>query len=90
VRRAGIDWLSSKEAICAIIAARDARVALLGFDAARLGGQMTQPSMVDSRDYSSPTYPSVPDPYADAIQFISERAESGLHFEIVLGKENSN
>jgi hypothetical protein len=86
--RAGIAWLSPDDAIHAIDAAKSAGVPILGFDAAFFHGGTTQPSLEDSWDYSSGAYPSVADPYAHAIQFIQERAEKGLRFEIVLAESS--
>jgi hypothetical protein len=69
-----------------IYEAKKRGVPLFGFDGAFIHGETIQPSLEDSPDYSRPAYPSVPDPYLHAVQFIQERAEKGLHFSIVLGE----
>jgi hypothetical protein len=90
MKRGGVDWLLPGEAIRTIIAAQEAGLPLLGFDGAYLLDETTQPSMDDSWDYSIQSCPTVPDRYTHAIQFISERAETELRFEIVLGRAVSS
>ena len=91
VRRGNEDWLRSEDAIRAIETARDSGVPLLGFDGGVLWHPTAvQPSMADSKDYSAPRYPNVPDPYGDAIRFIEDRKDTSLFFTLVFGSQNSN
>jgi hypothetical protein len=76
-------WLEPVDAIAAIRTAKAQGIKLLGFDAAYLRDDATQPSLEDSWDYGGNTFPSVPDPYGHAAQFIQDRAAKGLRFEIV-------
>ena len=79
------NWLSPENAVAIVRTAKADKRPLLGFDAAFLRDGVTQPSLEDSWDYTNSTYPSVPDPYEHATQYIQERAAKGLRFEIVLG-----
>ena len=79
-------WLYPNDAIELVRIAQETEIPLLGFDAARITGGTTEPSLEDSWDYSSKTWPTVPDPYSHSLKFIKARSEQGLHFEIVLGE----
>ena len=80
-----IEWLSPEAAVARVQDARGRGVRLLGFDGAYLDLDGVRPSLADSWDYAKGgSWPSVRDPYAHAIQFIRDRAASGLSFEIVL------
>jgi hypothetical protein len=83
-------WLTPEDAARAIENARRAHVPLLGFDAAYVRQDSIQPSLEDSWDYSGGPGSAVDDPYAHAIQFILDRGQKGLRFELVFGKRFSN
>jgi hypothetical protein len=86
ITRGGTSWLSPNDAIKEVETAKKAGIPILGFEGAFVSAKVTQPSLEDSWDYTDQTYPSVGDPYAHAIEFIQERAQKGLHFEIVVSK----
>jgi hypothetical protein len=75
------EWLPLVEAIALIRTAEASGTAILGFDAAWVRPDATQPSVDDSWDYS--LHP-VADPYGHAVLLMQERAVKGLKFEIVL------
>jgi hypothetical protein len=77
------DWLLPDDAIAAVKAAEANRTPFYGFDAAFIRGGTIQPSLEDSWDYSGASWPAVQDPYIHAVQFIQERANKGLRFELV-------
>jgi hypothetical protein len=79
------NWLLPENAIAIVHTAKADKRPLLGFNAAFLGDGVTRPSLEDSWDYANKSYPSVPDAYEHAAQFIQERASKGLRFEIILG-----
>ncbi len=80
------NWLSPENAVAIVRTAKSDKRPLLGFDAAFLRDGVTQPSLEDSWNYTNDSYPSVPDAYEHAVQFIQERATKGLRFEIILGE----
>ncbi|HKD46968.1 MAG TPA: hypothetical protein VKB67_04740 [Rhizomicrobium sp.] len=79
-----IEWLLPDDAIAAIRAAEAKKTPFYGFDGAFIHEKTVQLSLADSWDYSGGTsWPAVEDPYRHAVQFIQERANEGLRFELV-------
>lgn len=82
-RRGGLLLLESTSALDLIARARDEMVTVLGIDGFSLTPNGTQPHSEHSLDLSGARNKSV-DSWSLAENFIRERQDSPLHFEIVL------
>lgn len=82
--RDGTYWFLPEHALAVVKDAMKYGLPLLGIDGAIVTPDWIKPSAADSWDYTSPSYPPVADRYLHAWQFIQDRANKGLHFEIVL------
>lgn len=82
VVRGGILFLPADDAVALTEAARQTGVRVLGVDAFRLSGDVTQPLMEHSVDFSSESGET--DLWTKASDFI-RRQPTDLFFEVVLG-----
>lgn len=81
MRRGGILFLSPSVAIDMIRTCRQYGVCILGIDGFVLSDDVTRPDMGNSVDFSSRL---VQDSWMPAERFVTERAGSGLQFEVVI------
>jgi hypothetical protein len=88
VRVGGLVWFRPPDALRVLETGETEGIELLGFDGTFVEPSSITPSLADSWDYNSRTaWPKVDDPYEHARQFITDRLESGLCFEIVLASD---
>lgn len=74
--------LKPSDAVAFVRRCREQQVKVLGLDAFHLTDATTQPDMGESVDLSLPEFRSQ-DCWALAEEFLSQRLESGLYFEVV-------
>src|SRR3982751_6195829 len=81
--RGGILMLRPADALALVRRARAERVPVLGVDAFDLGPAATRPLSEHTLDFSGASCRT--NPWSEAEAFLEERAESDMHFEVVLG-----
>jgi len=81
-------WFDVDAAVLVLREAKLQQFSLLGFDAGILGADFTQPSMEFSKDYTTGNGRAVADRYADAIEYISAKSNTGLRFSLVFSEKN--
>ncbi len=74
--------LQPSDAIAFVRRCRERQVKVLGLDAFHITPETRQPDMGESIDLSLPEYRGQ-DCWALAEEFLSQRVESGLYFEVV-------
>jgi hypothetical protein len=84
IRRANSYWFRPLDALRVLEAAKATGLRLLGMDAASLDADSVTLWQADSWDYSRGSAPPVENVYEHANQFIRQRSERDLYFEIVL------
>ena len=85
--RSGLLLFSSADAIHVIDEAKKRNALVLGIDGIFLLGNVDQPSLEDSVDYTASGGPKG-DVHAMAIEFVKRHNNSDLYFDIVLGPES--
>lgn len=83
--RRGILMLAPADAIAFIRRARQAQLPVLGIDGFRIDGDMVMPQSDHLADFSSAVEHG-DGAWDEAVTFVTERAKTGLVFEVVLGE----
>ena len=81
--RGGVLMLRPADAIALVRRARAERIPVLGVEAFHLGPDSTRPLLDHTLDFSGASCRT--NPWSEAEAFLEERAESDMHFEVVLG-----
>jgi len=79
VTRGGLDLYAPDAAVALLKAAEKEGIRVLGIDGFYIGENTTRPSLENSVDLSDSG-----DSVRDALNFLGERQNSGLYFEVVL------
>jgi hypothetical protein len=85
--RAGGVLFGVDAALDLVSRAQDEQIPILGLEGFRTSAAGTVPSLEDIADFSAAA-DAGSGGWSDALIFLQQRRDSGLHFEIVLGRES--
>ncbi len=84
--RGGVFLLRPSDAIDLINKCREKNYRVFGIDGFFIIGDKIQPSMENSIDFGELVESISDQPYEDAVNFIEQRKDSGMYFEIICGR----